>query len=101
MCPLALLGILTRQGQDMNIEFTEQFTTNADGTIVCEIKVDGKPVNCTFTLGCLEDVNPDTADLDPAGQFQMNMERLHAIAQEKIFKGKVEGGKLEVNGGDV
>lgn len=85
----------------MNIEFTEQFTTNADGSIACEIKVDGSAVSCTFTLGALEDVNPDTADLGPAEQFQMNMERLHAIAQEKIFKGKVEGGKLEVTGADV
>ena len=85
----------------MNIEFTEQFSTNADGSIACEIKVDGKAVPCTFTLGCLEEVNPDTADLAPAEQFQMNMERLHAIAQEKILKGKMEGGKVEVTGGDV
>lgn len=85
----------------MNIEFTEQFSTNADGTIGCEIKVDGKIVACTFTRGCLEEVNPDTAELDPAGQFQMNMERLHAIAQEKILKGKMEGGKVECTGADV
>jgi hypothetical protein len=85
----------------MDIVFTEQFTAAADGGIQCEIKVDGKPVACTFSLGALEDVNPDTADMSPEDQFQMNMERLHAIAQEKIFKGKIENGTLRVTGEDV
>jgi len=85
----------------MEIVFTEEFTTAADGSIHCEVKVDGKSVNCQFTLGALEDVSPDTADMAPSAQFQMNMERLHAIAQEKIFKGKIENGALSVTAGDV
>lgn len=85
----------------MEIVFTEEFTTAADGSVVCEIKIDGKPVACSFSLGALEDVNPDTADLAPGEQFQMNMERLHAIAQEKVFKGKIENGALRVTAEDV
>ena len=85
----------------MDIVFTEAFTTAADGCIQCQATVDGKPVICQFTLGALEDVSPDTADMSPDEQFQMNMERLHAIAQEKIFKGKIENGTVRVSGEDV
>jgi len=85
----------------MEIVFNEQFTTAADGGIACEVQVDGKAVSCQFSVGALEDVNPETADLGSAGQFQMNMERLHDLAREKILRGKLDNGAVLVSGEDV
>ncbi len=85
----------------MEIKFTESYTAAADGSVTCEIDVGGNKVACRFTAGALEDVNPDTADLDADGRFQMNMERLHALAHEKLMKSKVTSGSIEITASDV
>lgn len=84
----------------MEIQFKGPATEVEEGVSYQAI-VDGKPVTCLFSRGALEDVNPETADYSPMDQFAFNQERMEALAQEKILRGKIEGGIVRVGASDV
>lgn len=85
----------------MNIEFTGAYAPNEDFGISFQAKVDGENLPCVISSEALDDIDPDNRFDDAEQKFLNNQSQFESIAQEKILKGEVVGGKVYINQSDV
>lgn len=85
----------------MNIEFAGVYAPNEDFGIGFQAKVNGENVSCVISSEALDDIDPDNRFDEATQKFLNNQSQFESIAQEKILKGEVVGGKVYINQSDV
>lgn len=80
----------------MNIDFTGPVMPLSDGGISCRVMCDGQKIACWFTWEALQDVDPQYTRLEPMEQFEASRDQLLGIAREKIERGSVVNGVVEI-----
>ena len=85
----------------MKIEFIGPAVKAEDDGVMFLAKVDGRHVQCHFTFEALEDIDPDTLQIDPLQQFQSHKLKLLSIAESKLLKGLAIKDRLTVYTSDL
>jgi len=85
----------------MQIEFIGPAVKAEDGGVLFLAKVDGRQIQCHFTYEALEDIDPDTLQVNPLDQFQSHQLKLLSIAEMKLLKGLAIKDRLTVYTSDL
>ena len=85
----------------MKIEFIGPAVKAEDDGVLFLTKVDGRSVQCHFTFEALEDIDPDTLQIDPLQQFESHQLKLLSIAEGKLLKGLAIKDRLTVYTSDL
>lgn len=85
----------------MDIQFTGTYTPNEEGGISFHAKVDGEIVECRISDEALDDINPAGRFDGNELQFEKHRSQFENIAREKIMKGDIVNGRVEIRQSDV
>jgi len=85
----------------MQIEFIGPAVKAEDGGVLFLAKVDGRQIQCHFTYEALEDIDPDTLQVNPLEQFESHQLKLLSIAEMKLLKGLAIKDRLTVYTSDL
>ena len=85
----------------MKIEFIGPALLSVDGGIDYAAKVDDQDITCYFSYETLEDIDPDALMGEALELFAHHQLKLLSIAENKILKGQLHAGRLEIYSHDI
>lgn len=84
----------------MNIDFTGPVMPLADGGVSFRAVCDGQKIACWFSWEALQDVDPRQGQREPIEQFEASREQLLGMARDKIERGSMVNGVVEITRAD-
>jgi hypothetical protein len=85
----------------MKIEFVGPASVLENGDVSYPAMLDGKALKCSFSYEALQDLDPDSVEVNAIQLFKTHQLKLLSIAEQKILNGYVVDGALHLFSHDL